>query len=118
MQIFFAIVGKLTGMAFRVPVPNVSVVDLTCKLGKEASLDEIKSKIKEMSQTTMKGIIGYTDEQVVSTDFIGNVNSCIFDADACVALTKTFVKLIAWYDNEFGYSNRVIDLIKYISTKD
>lgn len=105
-------------MAFRVPVPNVSVVDLTCKLGKEATLDEIKAKMKEVSQTTMKGIIGYTDEQVVSTDFNGNVNSSIFDAAACVALTNSFVKLIAWYDNEYGYSCRVVDLIKFMSTKD
>lgn len=105
-------------MAFRVPVSDVSVVDLTCKLGKEASLDDIKAKMKEVSTTTMKGIIGYTEEQVVSSDFVGNSNSCIFDADACVALTNTFVKLIAWYDNEFGYSCRVVDLIKDISTKD
>lgn len=105
-------------MAFRVPVPDVSVVDLTCKLGKAVTLDEIKRKIKEVSQTTMKGIMAYTEEQVVSSDFVGNQNSCIFDAGACVALTTTFVKLIAWYDNEYGYSNRVVDLIQYISTKD
>lgn len=104
-------------MAFRVPVPDVSVVDLTCKLGKEASLADIKAKIKEVSKTTMKGIMGYTEEQVVSTDFTTDTHSCVFDAGACVALTSTFVKLIAWYDNEFGYSCRVVDLIQYIATK-
>lgn len=105
-------------MAFRVPTPNVSVVDLTCKLGKEASLDDIKAKMKEVSKGPLGEIIAYTDEQVVSTDFVGNTHSCIFDGDACVALTNTFVKLIAWYDNEYGYSCRVVDLIKYICTKD
>lgn len=105
-------------MAFRVPVPDVSAVDLTCKLGKPATLEEIKNKIKEVSNSTMKGILGYTDQQVVSSDFLGDTNSCIFDADACVALNNSFVKLIAWYDNEYGYSSRVVDLIKYISTKD
>lgn len=105
-------------MAFRVPVADVSVVDLTCKLGQPTSLDQIKAKIKEVSQTTMKGILGYTEEQVVSSDFIGDTHSSIFDADSCVALNDSFVKLISWYDNEFGYSSRVIDLIKYISTKD
>ncbi|CAH1116183.1 unnamed protein product [Phaedon cochleariae] len=113
-----SLVGKLTGMAFRVPTPDVSVVDLTVRLGKEVTYDEIKEKVKEVSKTSMKGIIGYTDEQVVSSDFIGDTHSCIFDALAGIALSKTFVKLIAWYDNEFGYSCRVVDLIKAIAVKD
>ncbi|XP_075215212.1 glyceraldehyde-3-phosphate dehydrogenase [Lycorma delicatula] len=110
--------GKLTGMAFRVPTPDVSVVDLTCRLGKETTYDEIKAKIKEASEGPLKGILGYTDEEVVSTDFVGDSHSSIFDAKAGIQLSPKFVKLIAWYDNEFGYSSRVIDLIKYIQTKD
>jgi glyceraldehyde 3-phosphate dehydrogenase len=109
--------GKLTGMAFRVPTPDVSVVDLTCNLNKGASMDQIKATVKAAAEGPMKGILGYCDEQVVSSDFIGDSNSSIFDANACIALTDTFVKLISWYDNEFGYSCRVVDLIKYISTK-
>ncbi|XP_030758432.1 glyceraldehyde-3-phosphate dehydrogenase 2-like [Sitophilus oryzae] len=109
--------GKLTGMAFRVPVPNVSVVDLTCRLGKAASMDEIKKKIKEASLNEFKGIMGYTEEQVVSSDMNDDPRSCIFDAGACISLNDNFVKLIAWYDNEFGYSNRVLDLINYIHSK-
>ncbi|KAF7283369.1 glyceraldehyde-3-phosphate dehydrogenase 1-like [Rhynchophorus ferrugineus] len=109
--------GKLTGMAFRVPVPNVSVVDLTCRLGKSATMDDIKAKIKEASVGSMKGIIGYTDEQVVSTDMNGDTRSCIFDAGAGISLNDNFVKLIAWYDNEYGYSNRVLDLVNYIHSK-
>jgi len=111
--------GKLTGMAFRVPVADVSVVDLTCKLKKEATYDEIKAAMKAASESDKwKGILGYTDEEVVSSDFIGDTHSSIFDAQAGIALSKTFVKLISWYDNEFGYSCRVADLLKFMSSKD
>uniref|UniRef100_V5GLY3 Glyceraldehyde-3-phosphate dehydrogenase n=1 Tax=Anoplophora glabripennis TaxID=217634 RepID=V5GLY3_ANOGL len=113
-----ALNGKLTGMAFRVPLANVSVVDLTVRLGKGASYDEIKAKVKEAAEGDLKGILGYTDEEVVSSDFIGDTHSSIFDAKAGISLNQNFVKLISWYDNEYGYSTRVIDLIKYISTKD
>ena len=108
-----ALNGKLTGMAFRVPTPDVSVVDLTCKLGKDASMDEIKALIKAKSESPeFKGIMGYTEDEVVSTDFQGDRRSSIFDAKACISLTPTFVKLVSWYDNEWGYSNRVLDLIQ------
>jgi len=110
--------GKLTGMAFRVPTPDVSVVDLTARLEKPASLDAIKAVIKKAAAGKMKGILEYTEEQVVSTDFVGDAHSSIFDADASISLNPHFVKLIAWYDNEFGYSNRVVDLITYIAGKD
>merc|ERR1712102_233785 len=110
--------GKLTGMAFRVPPPDVSVVDLTVRLGKEASYEEICQKIKEASEGPLKGILGYTDEDLVSTDFIGDQRSSIFDAKAGIQLSKTFVKLVSWYDNEMGYSNRVIDLITYMQSRD
>lgn len=110
--------GKLTGMAFRVPTPDVSVVDLTCRLSKEASMDEIKAAVKAASEGPMKGVLGYTEEQVVSSDFIGDSHSSIFDAKACIALSSTFVKLISWYDNEYGYSCRVVDLLKYIYGRD
>jgi len=113
-----ALNGKLTGMAFRVPTPNVSVVDLTVRLGKGASYDEIKAKVEEASKGPLKGILGYTDEEVVSTDFLSDTHSSVFDAKAGISLNDKFVKLISWYDNEFGYSNRVIDLIKYMQTKD
>lgn len=113
-----ALNGKLTGMAFRVPTANVSVVDLTCRLGKPASYDAIKQKVKEAANGPLKGILAYTEDEVVSSDFIGDTNSSIFDAKAGIPLTDTFVKLISWYDNEYGYSNRVIDLIKYMQTKD
>jgi len=106
--------GKLTGMAFRVPVPDVSVVDLTCRLSKEATYDDIKAAIKEASTGSMKGYLGYTEDQVVSQDFKGDVRSSIFDAGAGIMLSPTFVKLVSWYDNEFGYSNRVIDLINHM----
>lgn len=109
--------GKLTGMAFRVPVPNVSVVDLTCRLGKAASMDKIKATIKAASEGAFKGIIGYTEESLVSSDMNGDCRSCIFDAQAGISLNDNFVKLIAWYDNEYGYSNRVLDLITYIHSK-
>lgn len=110
--------GKLTGMAFRVPTLDVSVVDLTVKLAKEASYEEICKKIKEASETTHKGIIGYTDEEVVSSDFIHDSHSAIFDAKAGIQLNPSFVKLVAWYDNEWGYSNRLIDLVNYIHVVD
>jgi len=113
-----ALNGKLTGMAFRVPVANVSVVDLTVRLGKPAPYDVIKQKVKEAANGPLKGILEYTEEEVVSSDFIGSNSSSIFDAAAGIPLTDTFVKLISWYDNEFGYSNRVIDLIKYMQSKD
>ncbi|XP_063243585.1 glyceraldehyde-3-phosphate dehydrogenase 2 [Bacillus rossius redtenbacheri] len=113
-----ALNGKLTGMAFRVPVPNVSVVDLTVRLGKGASYDEIKAKVKEAAEGPLKGILAYTDEDVVSSDFIGDNHSSTFDAKAGIPLNDKFVKLITWYDNEYGYSSRVIDLIKYMQSKD
>jgi glyceraldehyde 3-phosphate dehydrogenase len=110
--------GKLTGMAFRVPTPNVSVVDLTARLNKGAKYEEICAAIKEAANGPLKGILGYTDEEVVSTDFIGDTHSSIFDAKAGISLNDNFVKLVSWYDNEYGYSNRVVDLIKYIAKKD
>jgi len=110
--------GKLTGMSFRVPVPDVSVVDLTCRLGRDTTYDEIKKVMKDASKTYMKGILGYTEEEVVSSDFIGDSHSSLFDAQAGIQLNEKFVKLIAWYENEYGYSNRVVDLIKYISLRD
>eukprot|EP00630_Chrysocystis_fragilis_P002497 CAMPEP_0197394634 /NCGR_PEP_ID=MMETSP1165-20131217/5641_1 /TAXON_ID=284809 /ORGANISM="Chrysocystis fragilis, Strain CCMP3189" /LENGTH=452 /DNA_ID=CAMNT_0042920357 /DNA_START=77 /DNA_END=1434 /DNA_ORIENTATION=+ len=106
--------GKLTGMSFRVPVVNVSVVDLTCKLGKAASYDEIKATVKAASEGDMKGILGYTDEDVVSSDFIGDTHTSIFDAKAGISLTDNFVKLVSWYDNECGYSNKVLSLIEHM----
>lgn len=107
--------GKLTGMAFRVPTPNVSVVDLTCRLVKPASYDDIKAAMKAASEGSLKGILGYTDEDVVSNDFVGDARSSIFDAKAGIALSSTFVKLVSWYDNEWGYSNRVVDLISHMA---
>jgi glyceraldehyde 3-phosphate dehydrogenase len=104
--------GKLTGMALRVPVPTVSVVDLTCKTVKETSLAEIKAAMKKASETYLKGILAYTEEEVVSSDFIHDAHSSIFDAGASVELNKNFFKLVSWYDNEWGYSNRTIDLLK------
>jgi len=112
-----ALNGKLTGMAFRVPVHDVSVVDLTVRLGKPTTMDEIKAKVKAASEGPLKGILGYTEDEVVSADFIGDNRSSIFDAGAGIMLSPQFVKLISWYDNEYGYSNRVVDLIKYIQTK-
>merc|ERR1712024_312913 len=113
-----ALDSKLTGMAFRVPTPDVSVVDLTVRLGKETTYEEICAKVKEYSEGSMKGYLGYTEDQVVSTDFLGDDRSSIFDAKAGIQLSNTFVKLISWYDNEYGYSNRVIDLIKYMEKQD
>jgi len=112
-----ALNGKLTGMAFRVPVHDVSVVDLTVRLGKPTTMEEIKAKVKAASEGPLKGILGYTEDEVVSADFIGDNRSSIFDAGAGIMLSPQFVKLISWYDNEYGYSNRVVDLIKYIQTK-
>jgi len=110
--------GKLTGLAFRVPTLDVSVVDLVVRLEKEATYDEIKAAIKEASEGSFKGIMGYTEDKVVSTDFIGSEYSSIFDAEAGIALNKNFVKLISWYDNEWGYSRRVVDLLVYAAKKD
>jgi len=110
--------GKLTGLAFRVPTLDVSVVDLVCRLEKEASYDEIKAAVKAASEGELKGIIGYTEDKVVSTDFTGSEYSSIFDAEAGIALNKQFVKLIAWYDNEWGYSRRVCDLLAFAAKKD
>ncbi|RLN65461.1 hypothetical protein BBJ29_001151 [Phytophthora kernoviae] len=106
--------GKLTGMSFRVPTADVSVVDLTARLVNPASYDEIKAAIKDASENEMKGILGYTEEAVVSSDFIGDSRSSIFDASAGIALTDDFVKLVSWYDNEWGYSSRVLDLIEHM----
>lgn len=110
--------GKLTGMSFRVPTLDVSVVDLTVKLAKETTYDDICKAMKEASETTMKGVLGYTDEDVVSTDFISDPRTSIFDAKAGIMLNPTFVKLVAWYDNEWGYSNKVLELIKHMAAVD
>jgi len=109
--------GKLTGMSFRVPVPTVSVVDLTVRTAKDTSLDEIKAALKRASETYLKGILGYTDDEVVSTDFIHDTRSSIFDAGSSIELNKNFFKLVSWYDNEWGYSNRVVDLSRKIAAK-
>lgn len=110
-----ALNGKLTGMAFRVPTADVSVVDLTVNLEKAASYEQICAALKEASETNLKGILGYTEEEVVSQDFVGDPHTSIFDAKAGIALTDKFVKLVSWYDNEIGYSNKVIELVKHIS---
>ncbi|OGX37671.1 MAG: type I glyceraldehyde-3-phosphate dehydrogenase [Omnitrophica WOR_2 bacterium RIFCSPLOWO2_12_FULL_50_9] len=109
--------GKLTGMAFRVPTADVSVVDLTCKLARPAKWDDIKKAMKEASEGELKGILGYTEDAVVSSDFIGDSRTSIFDADAGIALNDTFIKVVAWYDNEWGYSNKVVDLIFFIASR-
>ncbi|AET40089.1 type I glyceraldehyde-3-phosphate dehydrogenase Ecym_5330 [Eremothecium cymbalariae DBVPG len=108
--------GKLTGMAFRVPTVDVSVVDLTVKLNKETSYEEIKKVIKSASEGKLKGILGYTDDAVVSSDFLGDSHSSIFDASAGIMLSPKFVKLVSWYDNEYGYSTRVVDLVEHIAS--
>ena len=108
--------GKLTGMSFRVPTLDVSVVDLTCRLEKPATYDEIKAAMKEASENELKGILGYTEEDVVSSDFLGDARTSIFDAKAGIALNPNFVKLVSWYDNEWGYSNKVIELIAHMAT--
>ena len=106
--------GKLTGMAFRVPTPTVSVVDLTFKTEKETSIAELNAAMKRASETYMKGILGYTEEEVVSSDFIHDARSSVYDAGSSVELNKNFFKLISWYDNEWGYSNRCVDLLQYM----
>lgn len=108
--------GKLTGMSFRVPTPDVSVVDLTCRIEKGASYDEIKAAMKYASENEMKGILGYTEDEVVSNDFLGDSRTSIFDAKAGISLNNNFVKVISWYDNEWGYSNKVVDLICHMDT--
>ncbi|OAY69652.1 Glyceraldehyde-3-phosphate dehydrogenase 2, cytosolic [Ananas comosus] len=109
-----ALNGKLTGMAFRIPTVDVSVVDLTVRLEKAASYEQIKSAIKEESEGKLKGILGYVDEDLVSSDFVGDSRSSIFDARAGIALNNNFVKFVSWYDNEWGYSTRVVDLIRHM----
>ncbi|MDR2918742.1 MAG: type I glyceraldehyde-3-phosphate dehydrogenase [Tannerella sp.] len=106
--------GKLTGMAFRVPTLDVSVVDLTVNLAKPASYEDIKAAMKAASENELKGILGYTEDDVVSSDFIGDARTSIFDAKAGIALTDTFVKVVSWYDNEWGYSNKVLELIAHM----
>ena len=108
--------GKLTGMSFRIPTLDVSVVDLTCRLAKPASYEEIKKAMKSASENELKGIMGYTEEDVVSSDFLGDARTSIFDAKAGIALSDTFVKLISWYDNEWGYSNKVLELIVHMNS--
>jgi len=110
--------GKLTGMSMRVPTSNVSVVDLTCRIEKGASYDEIKAAIKKAADGPLKGILAYTEDEVVSTDLNGDTHSSIFDAKAGISLNKNFVKLVSWYDNEWGYSRRVLDLLSYIAKVD
>lgn len=110
--------NKLTGMAFRIPTADVSVVDLTVKVAKETSYEEICKAMKDAAAGPMKGILAYTDEEVVSSDFIGNHHSCIFDAGAGIALNSRFYKLVGWYDNEMGYAHRCVDLMKYMKTKE
>lgn len=110
--------GKLTGMAFRVPVPDVSVVDLTCRIETAATYDQIKEAVKAAADGELKGILSYTDEQVVSSDFTTSSFSSIFDAGAGISLNEHFVKLVSWYDNEYGYSHRVIDLLNYMYKRD
>ena len=109
-----ALNGKLTGMSFRVPTANVSVVDLTVNLNKGASYDDIKKTVKAASEGPMKGILGYTEDDVVSSDFIGQTETSVFDAKAGIALSDTFVKLVTWYDNEAGYSSKCLDLISHM----
>ena len=111
-----ALKGKLTGMAFRVPTADVSVVDLTCRLEKPAKYEEIKAAMKAASEGALKGIMGYTEDAVVSTDFVGDSRTCIFDASAGIALSDTFHKLVAWYDNEWGYSCKCVDLIVHMAS--
>ena len=107
---------KLTGMSFRVPTSDVSVVDLTCELTKEATMKEICAEFKAQSEGALKGILGYTEDKVVATDFRGDARTSIFDADASIALDTTFVKLIAWYDNEWGYSNKTLEMVRVVAS--
>jgi len=113
-----SLVGKITGMAFRVPTIDVSVVDLTCRLEKATTYEEICAHIKARSEGSQKGFLGYSDEPLVSTDFEGDLRSSIFDAQAGIMLNPNFVKLVAWYDNEYGYSGRVVDLMKHVAMID
>ena len=106
---------KLTGMSFRVPTSDVSVVDLTCELTKEATLKEICAEMKAQSEGALKGVLGYTDDKVVATDFRGDTRTSIFDADASIALDSTFVKIVAWYDNEWGYSNKCLEMVRVVA---
>jgi glyceraldehyde 3-phosphate dehydrogenase len=108
--------GKLTGMSLRVPTADVSVVDLTCRLAKPASYEAIKAAMKAASEGELKGILGYTEDDVVSSDFIHESKTSVFDAKAGIALNDTFVKLVAWYDNEWGYSCKVLDLVAHMAT--
>ncbi|KAI0512530.1 glyceraldehyde 3-phosphate dehydrogenase [Xylaria bambusicola] len=110
--------GKLTGLSMRVPTVNVSVVDLTCRIEKGASYSDIKATIKEASEGPLKGILGYTEDDVVSRDLTSNTNSAVFDAKAGISLNDNFVKLVAWYDNEYAYSRRVLDLVAYVAKAD
>lgn len=109
--------GKLTGMAFRVPTVDVSVVDLTVRIEKSASWEDVKQTLKEASDGALKGVLGYTDSPVVSSDFLGCKFSSIFDANSSIALNDNFLKIVSWYDNEWGYSNRVLDLVSYVASK-
>merc|ERR1712157_484896 len=113
-----ALNGKLTGMAFRVPTPDVSVVDLTCRLEKPAKMADIVAAVKAASEGEMKGVLDWTEDEVVSTDFVTCKSSSIFDVNAGIALTNNFVKLVSWYDNEWGYSNRLVDLAIYMKSID
>ena len=108
--------GKLTGMAFRVPTPDVSVVDLTVRTEKEASLEDIKKALKTAAEGDLKGILGYTEEEVVSQDFVGEGQTSVFDAGSSIALNDNFFKLISWYDNEWGYSTKLIDLALHVNS--
>jgi glyceraldehyde 3-phosphate dehydrogenase len=109
--------GKLSGMAFRVPTPTVSVVDLTFKTEKATSLKEINAAIKKASETYLKGILGYTEDEVVSSDFIHEKQSSVYDAGSSIELNSNFFKLVSWYDNEWGYSNRCVDLLTYMVSR-
>ena len=113
-EVIPALKGKLTGMSMRVPTLNVSVVDLTCNLEKPATYEEIVEAIKKASKTNMKGVLSWTDDKVVSSDFIGEEHTCVFDVEAGIMISPTFVKLVAWYDNEWGYSNKLVDLAEHI----
>ncbi|MBT8377013.1 MAG: type I glyceraldehyde-3-phosphate dehydrogenase, partial [Bacteroidia bacterium] len=108
--------GKLTGMAFRVPTADVSVVDLTVRTEKATSIDEIKAAFKKASEESMKGVLGYTEELVVSQDFVSDARTSIFDAEAAIELNPTFFKIVSWYDNEFGYSNKLVDLAQKVNS--
>lgn len=110
-----ALEGKLTGMAFRVPTADVSVVDLTVRLEKETSYEEIKNAFKKASEGELKGIVGYTEDLVVSQDFVGETRTCVFDADAGIELNSKFFKVVCWYDNEAGFSNKLVDLAVHAS---